>query len=378
MDFIPNIENCPDDVYNLFNGFKAEKLEGEYEYDEELIQPILNHIDVLTEKNSCWLLQWLACKVQQPYRKTQVIPLFRDVEDFLELCGGTGKTTFLDWYGSQILGEKYYLSIQNNEEFYNSFNGHFEGKLLINIEEAEGSAHHKNDNILKARVTASKMTVNKKSINQYKVNDYADIVASTNTKNPFKVNLSNRRIAPFDVDASYRNDPEYFTTLLGLYKNKQAIYSFFIYLRDKVVVPEKFDIPKTKANVDMTSMNTQIEYKWITNLVRAFSLNDMYSNDAYDDFSKFCQTNKEGKSVMSMTAFGIMMGKTPLIDKKRDKRGVLLHFKTDLIISKMKILGLLESDFEYEKPTECLIDDDNDELSNASTELYIDGILQAD
>jgi len=377
MDFIPNIENCPADVYNLFNGFKAEKLEGEYEYNEELIQPILNHIDLLTEKNSCWLLQWLACKVQQPWRKTQVIPLFRDVEDFLELCGGTGKTTFLDWYGSQILGEKYYLSIQNNEEFYNSFNGHFEGKLLINIEEAEGSTHHKNDNILKARVTASKMTVNKKSINQYKVNDYADIVASTNTKNPFKVNLSNRRIAPFDVDASHRNDPEYFTTLLGLYKNKQAIYSFFIYLRDKVVVPEKFDIPKTKANADMTSMNTQIEYKWITNLVRTFSLNDMYSNDAYDDFSKFCQTNKEGKSVMSMTAFGIMMGKTPLIDKKRDKRGVLLHFKTDLIISKMKILGLLESDFEYEKPTECLIDDD--ELSNASTtEIYIDGILQAD
>ena len=378
MDFIPKIENCPAKVYNLFNGFKAEKLEGMYEYDEELIQPIINHMDLLTEKNKSWLLEWLACKIQQPWRKTQVIPLFRDVEGFLELCGGTGKTTFLDWFGSEILGEKYYLSIQNNEEFYNSFNGHFEGKLLINLEEAEGSTHHKNDNILKARATASKMTINKKSINQYKVNDYADIVASTNTKNPFKVNLSNRRIASFDVDATHRNDPEYFKTLLGLYKNKQAIYSFYIYLRDVVVVPEKFDIPKTKANADMTSMNTQIEYKWITNLVRSFSLVDMYSKDAYEDFSKFCSSNKEGKSSMTMTAFGIMLNNTPLIEKKRDKKGVLLQFKTDLIVSKMKILGLLEPEFQYEKPTECLIEEDEDALSTASTaELFIDGILQA-
>ena len=377
MDFIPNRDQCPKDVFNLFTGFKAEKLIGNYQYDEELIKPIITHLDLLTEGRSDWLLQWLACKIQQPYRKTMVIPLFRDVENFLELCGGTGKTTFLDWFGSEILGEKYYLSIHNNEDFYNSFNGQFEGKLLINIEEAEGATHHKNDNILKARTTATKLNINKKNINSYKVNDYADVATSTNTKNPFKVNLSNRRIAPFDVSNIHRNDPEYFKILLALYKNKQAIYSFYVYLRDSVEVPDKFEIPKTKALVDMTIMNSPVQYKWIAHLCKTHSLNTMYVSDAYDNFSEFCKTTRESRGSMSLTAFGLLLTNTPYIEKQRDKKGQKLIFKTDEIVPQLRTMALLESDFQYNQ--ECLIDDDEDDLlSEASTATYIDGILQAD
>jgi hypothetical protein len=385
MDFIPIRSECPDDVYNLFTGFQAEKLIGHYEYNREIIQPIINHLDILTENNSGWFLKWLACKIQHPNRKTEILPLLRDVEGFLELCGGTGKTCFIDWFGSEILGEKYYMAIHNNEDLYNSFNGQFEGKLLIHLEEAEGTTHHKNDNILKAKTTGKKQLVNKKQINAYKVNDYADIIASTNNKNPLKVNLSNRRISAFDVNSKYRNDSVYFKTLLDTFRNKQAIYSFYVYLRDEVEVPNKFDVVKTAANADMTLMNTQLHYKWILSLVRDDKLDDMYSNDAYNNYVEYGKLIREDKGTLTLTAFGLLFAKTDLIEKTRDKHGMKYKFNKDGITQKLKELGILEKDFETPN-NECLINSDDEEdekLSDASTtdvytEVYIDGILQAD
>ena len=349
MDFIPNPEKCPSTVYNLFTGFEAEKLAGKYDYDEKILEPILEHIDILTENNRDWFLQWLACKIQHPDRKTEVIPLLRDVEGFLELCGGTGKTCFIDWFGSSILGEKYYMSIHNNEDLYNSFNGFFEGKLLIHLEEAEGGSHHKNDNILKARTTGKKVLVNKKSINAYKVNDYADIIASTNNKNPMKVNLSNRRISPFDVSSSYRNDPIYFKRLRDTLANEQAIYSFFVYLRDHINVPPKFDIAKTAALTDMTLMNISPLYKWIIHLVKTTNINQLYATQSYEMYAEFCKNDREGKDIMSMTAFGLSMKGTDLIPNKRTNMGVLYIFKIDEIIAKLKQLNLLPSNWKKEE-----------------------------
>ncbi len=357
MDFIPKVDECPEDVYNLFTGFQAEKLIGKYEYDPNCIEPILNHLDILTEKNSDWFLQWLACKIQHPNRKTEIIPLLRDVEGFLELCGGTGKTSFIDWFGSEILGEKYYMSIHNNEDLYNSFNGIFEGKLLIHLEEAEGSSHHKNDNILKARITGKKQLVNKKNINAYKVNDYADIIASTNNRNPLKVNLSNRRISPFDVDSTYRNDTVYFKKLLDTLKDKQAIYSFYVHLRDHVVVPSKFDVVKSSALIDMTLMNTPLHYKWILMKIRENRLDAMQATDAYNEYVEYGKLIREGKGLLTLTAFSLILSKTDLIQKQRDKHGVKYIFDADQIIHKLKELGLLEKSFELYIPEECLIED---------------------
>ena len=371
MDFIPIRSQCPDDVYNLFTGFQAEKLIGHYEYNREIIQPIINHLDLLTENNSGWFLKWLACKIQHPNRKTEILPLLRDVEGFLELCGGTGKTCFIDWFGSEILGEKYYMAIHNNEDLYNSFNGQFEGKLLIHLEEAEGTTHHKNDNILKAKTTGKKQLVNKKQINAYKVNDYADIIASTNNKNPLKVNLSNRRISAFDVNSKYRNDPVYFKTLLDTFRNKQAIYSFYVYLRDEVEVPNKFDVVKTAANADMTLMNTQLHYKWILSLVKDDKLDDMYSNDAYNNYVEFGKLIREDKGTLTLTAFGLLFAKTDLIEKIRDKRGMKYKFNKDGITQKLKELGILEKDFETPNK-ECLISsDDEDSIETVITPFTI-------
>lgn len=362
MDFIPIRSECPDEVYNLFTGFQAEKLIGHYEYNREIIQPIINHLDILTENNSGWFLKWLGCKIQHPNRKTEILPLLRDVEGFLELCGGTGKTCFIDWFGSEILGEKYYMAIHNNEDLYNSFNGQFEGKLLIHLEEAEGTTHHKNDNILKAKTTGKKQLVNKKQINAYKVNDYADIIASTNNKNPLKVNLSNRRISAFDVNSKYRNDPVYFKTLLDTLHNKQAIYSFYVYLRDEVVVPNKFDVVKTAANADMTLMNTQLHYKWILSLVRDNKLDDMYSNDAYNSYVEYGKLIREDKGTLTLTAFGLLFAKTDLIEKIRDKRGMKYKFNKDGITQKLKELGILEKDFETPNK-DCLISSDDEDTT---------------
>ena len=110
IDFIPNIEDCPVEIYNLFKGFKAEKYRPEKAMTEDEILfnilPIKNHLDYLTTGNSDYILNWMANIIQTPHIKSEVAPLIRDEGGLIVEGGGTGKNLLFEWFGNENNGRR--------------------------------------------------------------------------------------------------------------------------------------------------------------------------------------------------------------------------------------------------------------------------------
>jgi hypothetical protein len=363
MDFIPDRTKCPEKVYNLFDGFEADKLKYAEMTDEkidELIKPIKRHLDLLTTNNGDWILDWLSNIIQDPMNRSQVAPLIRDEGNMLVLGGGTGKTSFFDWVMNEIIGDKYCYSVANNAEMYESFNGRFEGKLLVVVEEANGDANFKNNDTLKAKLTSKKTSVNKKGIESYEVQDYSRWCFFSNNRNPIAINSHSRRFAVMDTNPAKRGDDVYFTKLFAHLALTEVKVAFFRFLKMRKEVPKSpidwfKSIPNTNALREVMTMNSPPIIKWILYNLKAGLMRDGYVYDLYVLFRSFIKEKREGKeeTTMTETAFGIMLGKNKeaggidIGDKHRTASGQFFKWNIDSILTHLKAQLLVDDDFVY-------------------------------
>ena len=314
-DFIPNVDECPSYVYNLFGGLRGEKIEAEVEEDEipTLIAPIMRHIDLLTEGHSDYTCKWLANIIQRPEQKSHVGIFLRDMGGLLYEGGGTGKNIFLDWVGNKILGKELYLMIGNNSDLYGAFNGMLEGVLLCVVEEASGRDNHRFVDLLKAKITAETTLINKKGINQYRVNDYTRFIFCSNNPNPLPIFNGDRRFTAFDVNSTHRNDPEYFGNLVRVMNDERVQKAFFMYLKQiyTYTTPNEFSInrPITEAYRNIKQLNAPSIYKWLLALLNSNEpmSEPIKARRLYNKYKDWCQEHDKSDSVISETLFGKRM-----------------------------------------------------------------------
>jgi len=231
IDFIPDVNKCPSYVYNLFKGFKAESIEPSRTFTEAeifiMVQPILKHIQYITDGFGGFVMKWLANIIQNPTQKTEVALLLRDMGGLLTEGGGTGKSSMIDYFGTEILGEDYYYVVNDNRELYGNFNGQFQGKLLVVVDEASSKENHGNHDILKAKITAKKQNVNSKNVNQYTVADYSNYIFFSNNTNPIPIRQGNRRFSAFDTNPCMRGNERYFKDLFKYLNRSDIKWAFF-------------------------------------------------------------------------------------------------------------------------------------------------------
>lgn len=129
VDFYPDINNCPETIYNLFKGFNAEKyipLKPLTNLEQRiLVQPIIEHLNYLTKGYANYILKWFANIIQNPQKKSEVSILIRDQGDMLTEGGGIGKNLIIEFFGYKILGKDYCIVIGDNKELYSNFNSIF-------------------------------------------------------------------------------------------------------------------------------------------------------------------------------------------------------------------------------------------------------------
>lgn len=374
QDFIPDRTKCPANVFNLFDGFEAEKLkhaEMSNEEIEKLIQPIKCHLDLLTTNNGDWMLDFLANIIQDPMNRSQVAPLIRDEGNMLVLGGGTGKTTFFDWVMNFIIGEKYCYSIANNADLYGSFNGFMEGKLLVVVEEANGDANFKNNDVLKAKLTQKKQSINKKTIESYEVQDFSRWCFFTNNRNPIAINSHSRRFAVMDTNPAKRGNDTYFTELFAHLDKTEVKVAFFRYLlRLKDVPKSPIDwfksIPNTNALREVMTMNSPPVIKWILYNLKAGMMKDGLVSELYLLFKSFIKEKREGKedTMMTESAFGLMLNKNKEVglidlgDKHRTANGQFFRWNIPSIITNLKAQLLVDDEFIYPGHSVPIISED--------------------
>jgi len=324
MDFLPPPLVCPPNVYNLYKGMVAETLPPVP--DEEvmdLIQPILRHIATLMPENEdgdCYFaLNFLAQLIQEPGIKSEVALVLRDIHRLLAEGGGNGKNLLLEFLGDKVIGEKYVVTIANNDELYNPFTEHLEHKLLVFVPEANGSVNGKQIEYLKEMVTQKKRSINRKGVPKYDSLDHARYIFAANTPNPMGSSggtPGDRRFAYYDVDTSHREDKKYFGELKAAMDDPRVARAFYQYLKAfkcyKNPLEFQMNRPHTKAWRSLRRMNVSPILRWVIHKVEQEDDIDGEASSMFKEFQTWMTENKEEADLkMSQSAFTRFMKENP-------------------------------------------------------------------
>jgi hypothetical protein len=376
VGFYPEVSVCPPKTYNLFRGFIAEKYRPDTpltkEQIAEYIDPIVKHFNLLTSGNADFIVKWCAKIIQYPNIKSDLALLIRDVCGLLSEGGGTGKNLMFEWFGNEILGEDYTIVVGDNDILYGDFNSQFEGKLLVFVEEAEGSANFKAQDKLKAKITGKKLNVNKKCVAQYDVEDHSNYLFTTNNTNPLPIKMGDRRWGVFDTNAEKRGDIDYFEKLVAHLSRPEVKWAFYQHLKTVETYNSSIkwakSVPITSAYKEVRQMNAPLYLKWIVNCLQNGDLPNKKIGDLYNQFREWANETKQKSAgeITNITAFGLLLNGendgVELGEKKKSNGCIQMKWDYDRLIDGLKKLYLLEETFTYQPSGVCLLPVGNDDV----------------
>ena len=183
---------CPPNVFNLWipSPYESQPFTGldDPDIDKDAVEQFVNHIDIIcggeaTQTN--WLCSWFAHSVQKPSVKP---------EHALNLIGnqGIGKSTVLNTF-SKLYGAGKTLETQTPErDVWGGFNSAMTNAYLILSETDKRNAFGA-DGKIKALITDYPMPINPKGKDMFVINSYHRVVQLTNTADPTKTSLDDRR-----------------------------------------------------------------------------------------------------------------------------------------------------------------------------------------
>lgn len=194
---------------------------------EKYIKPILYNIHYAlcsgNEKQSRYLIQWLAHMVQKPNEKPGVAILLRsDMQ-------GTGKGLFMNFISS-LIHDEYYLYSPDISSITGAFNGHLDKKLFVFLDEAIWGGDKKDKSVILSMITDPKMFINNKYEKASNIDSYLRIFAASNSEYPIDVPKSDRRWFAPDMDERIAQNEEYFNIMHSLYINDKVKNIFLTYL----------------------------------------------------------------------------------------------------------------------------------------------------
>ena len=348
IDFYPNPERCPDNVYNLFTGFYITKIEDTFtEKDHKDFDLILGHLKVLVDDgepyvDNCYnyLLDWCSQIFQEPDNKSLTMLIIKGGE-------GTGKSLLVQQLG-YMMGEKYYLSTANAvNDLFGNFNSVSKNRLLINIDEVEASQTDKVYEQLKNLITRNKAHINEKFEKPMVINDYIRYFMTTNNEGVVKISDTNRRFVAFESIHAARKDID---EVKDAFFNEKALKLLYNFLMKRDISKRVWkDFPKTKYYKRCLDASISNTYKFLDNLFSStmtFDTNHktfthkIKKSELRDHYEMWCMTNKI--SPLKLALFDCEIEATYLFIQRRTNSHKLWLFNIEDVITKLKKMGLYD------------------------------------
>lgn len=354
FDFFPKA-NAPEGVYNLFNGFQAER-DAVSDIQDIKTTKMWAHMFNLCGRDQAildYLIKWVAHIIQKPYKRIGTCLLIRSIQ-------GTGKDTFFNFIGNQLLGSRYYFNEANFDLIFGRFNSMMENKILIVGNEVTATDTNGLFGKIINTVTSPRISIERKGISAYEVNNCSSFVFLTNNDFPFKIPESDRRFICWEASPEIANNTQYFNELyeeINSGKINRLFYDFFNNYDISDFSPSG-DRPVNKVYAEMKEISTPPYIKFFDE----YTYNNRGKHikcGSLDFFQEFMQfiNNRNFKYDMSLCKFIIKLKQYNGIEQYRTKKcnGISINidlFREDLI-KKNQITELPEIDFK---------DDDEEQL----------------
>lgn len=209
-----------------------------------------------------WVLQWLAHIVQDPTRLAGTALALRGPQ-------GSGKTLVGEIVG-RILGSRLYTKTSRPDELTGRFNGHQEGRLLIQVEEGFWAGEKKAESALKNMITSPTLRIERKFMDPLEISNYARVLITSNSSWIVPAALGERRFAVLDVSGHRANDFEYFEALRRQMFDEGGCERFLDFLLNDVTVDWKSISrpPETEALLEQQLQSLGAGDHWLFEMLR--------------------------------------------------------------------------------------------------------------
>jgi hypothetical protein len=342
LDFTPLSTNPK--IFNTFTGFK-------YSNDNNInmlkIQPFLDLISDLLNNEEVSIkafLDWCGWIRQKPNVKTnKAIVLYSEVQ-------GVGKNTIIQLLTNVFNG--YTSKVERIEEITDKFNYHLSSKLFIYGDEIQAKAREVREE-LKNMITRDEMKVEMKGFNSYIMKDYSNYIFTTNNRDAFFIEETDRRFYMFDLNNKVMSD-DTAKFLYKLLKDNETIESFDTYLKTRQL-PEELPKLSNKYKASLISHSLPAYIKMIYDNI------DRFQDEAFTTVNLFKRAQQYAKEnamqwTFSKDKFLKDFKKEFPEFRKRNKDQIVYQFPIkskliDILIQKRKELM---SDYIIEEEAELI------------------------
>jgi hypothetical protein len=200
MQLIPK-GPCPPDVFNLWRGWGAEPVEGDW---PTIRAHLLTVICAGNEAHFDWLIGWLAYIVQFPEGPAEVAVVLRGLK-------GIGKGML-----GQILMRifrHHAVHISNGKHLVGHFNAHLADVLFLFVDEAFWAGDKAGEGVLKTLITEKTLMIEPKGVNAFPMPNRLKLVIATNEDWAVPASADERRYLMLDVANCKKGDLAYFDQL---------------------------------------------------------------------------------------------------------------------------------------------------------------------
>jgi hypothetical protein len=295
MDCFPRPMECPEGMYNTWNGFAVER---SYAPSSGKVQPFLDHLSIMVNHEETavgYYLKWLASILQQPAFLHGTAPVHIGEQ-------GGGKGVWYDLLMNALLGDdKYYSTCNPTKDLFDRFsNGRF-GKFMINIDETKSKESYANSDSMKRAITEPTFNYEVKGLDPMRVSNYNHFAFTTNNPNPIKIEDTDRRYYVVNTSSEKIADKAYFDGFVAYVVNEcnlKAIYDYLMNL-DIAGVNWITDRPINETYKDIKALSVDCVYQMLINITRLIANCKGYEiagGKFYEEvFTRWCENNRHGK-----------------------------------------------------------------------------------
>jgi hypothetical protein len=316
LDMLPPPLVVPADTYNLWRGFPASRMPTTGSHDLG-IQHIRNLFP--DERDSNWLITWLAHIIQKPGCKTGVCPVIIGGQ-------GAGKGFLFEQMMGRIMGGYFAHTSDPEHSLFARFAENRNGKMLVNVDDCNVGAMKINADPFKSFITGERIEYEQKGKQTISLLNCANYVMTTNNENPVKLDTDDRRYAVIGCSKKLVGNVSYFEELRDYVAddaNMGALWNFFMEW-DTSKINLARDRPMSQLYADMKMLGADKELLYLGSLIKNTTTDfDKKAEDTFDGFRAWLNESGYGEYKKSKIGFGMYLKKIAGIESV--KRSVMFY-----------------------------------------------------